>query len=132
MQNQIFEFLQGLTQLVDPCSRKPELKSCTIFRPNFLKLCTRDPLLRTQLLSTHFFKIRPTSGFMAYFRFTLVLFLKNHRFDQFSRAIAQNDQQDLKIILREKKFWFEVKFQIWGHLGSNFKFHIKRVNCISK
>ena len=75
-----------------PCSSKPESKSCTIFRPNFLKLRTRDPLPQTQLHSTHFFKIRPTSGFMAYFRFTLVLFLKNHRFDQFSRAIAQNDQ----------------------------------------
>ena len=61
------------------------------FRPNFLKLRTRDPLLQTQLLTTHFFTYRPSSGLMAYFRFTLVLFLKPI-LDQFSRTIAQNDQ----------------------------------------
>ena len=38
-----------------PCSSKPESKSCTIYLPNFLKLCTRDPILRTQLLTTHIF-----------------------------------------------------------------------------
>ena len=39
-----------------------------------------------------FFKIRPTSGFMTYFRFKLVLFLKNYGFDPFPRTVAQNDQ----------------------------------------
>ena len=42
--------------------------------------------------------------FWAYFRFTLVYLLKNHRIDQFSYTIAQNDQYDLKIL-------FGVKFQ---------------------
>ena len=75
-----------------PVPANPSPKVVLFEKSNFLKLRTRDPLTHTQLLNTHFFKIRPTSGFMAYFRFTLVLFLKNHRFDQFSRAIAQNDQ----------------------------------------
>ena len=58
----------------------------------FFEICPSDSVLRTQLLNTHFFKIRPTSGFMAYFWFTLVLFFKNHRFDKVSRYLAQNDQ----------------------------------------
>ena len=52
---------------------------------------------------------------MALFRFTLVLFIINHRFDQILRTIALNDQYSLKIISR-KKFEFGVKLQIWGVL----------------
>ena len=61
------------------------------FSTKFLKLYTRHPLFQTLLWTTHFFKIRLTSGFMTYFRFTLVQFLKNHGFDKYSFAIAQND-----------------------------------------
>ena len=47
-------------------------------------------------------------------------FFKNHSLGQFQQIIAQNNQLDLKLILR-KNFWFGVKFQIWDHLGSNFE-----------
>ena len=62
------------------------------FSTKFLKLYTRHPLFQTQLWTTPFFKIRLTSGFMAYFRLALIYFLQNHKIDKFSLAIAQNDQ----------------------------------------
>ena len=55
-----------------PLFQQTRVEKLYYFSTNFLKLCTRDPLLLTQLLTTNFFKIRPTSGLMAYFRFSLV------------------------------------------------------------
>ena len=51
---------------------------------------------------------------MALFRFTLVLFTINHKFDQNLRIIAQNDQFNPKIISSKKNLSF----------GSNYKFGV--------
>ena len=55
--------------------------------------------------------------FMAYFRFTLVLFVINSRFDQKLRTIAQNDQYNLKIISRKKNWSLGSNYKFWVFLG---------------
>ena len=59
---------------------------------------------------------------MAYFRFRIVNFFKNHKNDQFTRTIAQNDPKNLKIISRQKnRVWGQIIKSIKGQLRTSLK-----------
>ena len=59
---------------------------------------------------------------MAFFRFRIVNFFKNHKNDQFTRTLAQNDPKNLKIISRQKnRVWGQI-INLWS-LRVNYEPH---------
>ena len=127
------------------CSSKPESKSCTIFRPIFLKLCTSVPLLQTQIFTyysskwsiwpKHNFKRKKILGlgsFMVKFRTSLkigtVYTVPTQNSDIFQNSDTLFALTKMSLFWQQEDFGKNtlIFFKHWAEKNSFFIFE----NCV--